>query len=67
LILSSHLCLALPSGLFCSGIPTKTLYVPLVRTICVEECCHICVILMSWVWIFIPHSSCTHSQCISYA
>ena len=29
LILSSHLCLGLPSGLFPSGFPTKTLYAPL--------------------------------------
>ena len=29
LILSSHLCLGLPSGLFPSGFPTKTLYKPL--------------------------------------
>ena len=29
LILSSHLCLGLPSGLFPSGYPTKTLYTPL--------------------------------------
>ena len=29
LILSSHLCLGLPSGLFLSGYPTKTLYTPL--------------------------------------
>jgi len=28
LILSSHLCLGLPSGLFASGFPTKTLYMP---------------------------------------
>jgi hypothetical protein len=25
----SHLCLGLPSGLFPSGLPTKTLYIPL--------------------------------------
>ena len=29
LILSSHLCLGLPSALFPSGFPTKTLYMPL--------------------------------------
>ena len=29
LILSSHLCLGLPSGLFPPGFPTKTLYTPL--------------------------------------
>ena len=29
LILSSHLCLGLPSGLFPSGFPTKILYTPL--------------------------------------
>jgi len=29
LILSSHLCLSLPSGLSPSGFPTKTLYMPL--------------------------------------
>ena len=29
LILSTHLCLGLPSGLFPSGFPTKTLYAPL--------------------------------------
>ena len=29
LILSSHFCLGLPSGLFPSGFPTKTLYMPL--------------------------------------
>ena len=37
LILSSHLSLGLPSGLFPSGFPTKTLYTPLfspIRAIC---------------------------------
>jgi len=33
LILSSHLCLGLPSGLFPSGFPTKTLYTPLLSPI----------------------------------
>jgi hypothetical protein len=35
LILSSHLCLGLPSGLFPPGFPTKTLYTPLpIRSTC---------------------------------
>ena len=32
-ILSSHLCFGLPSGLFPSGFPTKTLYAPLLSPI----------------------------------
>ena len=32
LILTTHLCLGLPSGLFPSGFPTKTLYTPLTYT-----------------------------------
>jgi len=33
LILSSHLCLGLPSRLFASGFPTKTLYIPVLSPI----------------------------------
>ena len=34
LILHSHLCLGLPSGLFPSGFPNKTLYMPLISPKC---------------------------------
>ena len=34
LILSTHLCLGLPSGLFPSGFPNKNLYTPLSSPIC---------------------------------
>ena len=34
LILFSHLCLGLPSGLFPVGFPTKTLYAPVLSPIC---------------------------------
>ena len=36
LILSSHLCLGLPTGLFPSGFPTKMLYTPLLSPILVN-------------------------------
>ena len=40
LILSTHLCLGLPSGLFPYGFPTKTLYTPLsspIRATCLAD------------------------------
>ena len=37
-ILSSHLCLGLPSGLFPSGFPTKTLYKTLLSPMCHTPC-----------------------------
>jgi len=46
LILSSHLCLGLSSGLFPSGCPTKNLYAPLlaaIRTTCTAH-----LILLDW-------------------
>jgi len=33
LVLSSHLCIGLPSGLFLSGFPNKTLYAPLLSPV----------------------------------
>ena len=44
LILFSHLCLGFPSGLFPSGFPTKTLYVPLlsfIRITCSARLVHL--------------------------
>jgi len=50
LILSTHLCLGLPSGLLPSGFPIKTLYTPLSALICAtcpahQYCCKTLFIL----------------------
>jgi len=47
LILSSHLSLGLPSGLFPSGFPTKTLYMPLLSPI--RSTCHTHLILLDCI------------------
>ena len=44
LILSSHLCLGPPSGLFPSGFTTKTLYTPLLPLI--RATCHVHLIIL---------------------
>ena len=51
LILSSHLCLGLPSGLFPSGFPTKTLYAPLLSLICATYPAH-----HIFSWFYHPNS-----------
>jgi len=54
LILSSHLCLGLPSGLFPSGFPTKNLYMPLLSPICATCPTHLtCNTSHNWAYTFV--------------
>ena len=50
LILSSHLWLGLPSGLFPSGFPTKTLYAPILSHLCATCSTHVILLnLITWI------------------
>ena len=50
LILSSHLWLGLPSGLFPSGFPTKTLYAPILSRLCATCSTHVILLnLITWI------------------
>ena len=49
IILSSHLRLSLPSGLFPSGFPTETLYTPVLFPICATRPAHLYKLQIS-VW-----------------
>ena len=63
LILSSHLSLVLPSGLFPSGLPTTTLYTPLLSLI--PATCPTHLILLYWITriIFVDYRPLSYLEC----
>ena len=64
LILSSHLCLGLPSGLFPSGFPTKTLCTPLFSPICTTCLAHLNILdFITWTIMGQEYRSVRSSLC----
>jgi hypothetical protein len=61
LILSIHLCLGLPSGLFHSGVPTKIIYASLFSTF--RDTCPAHLILLDLIILIILHELYFHPQC----
>ena len=64
LILSSHLSLGLPSGLFPSGFPTKTMYTPLLSPIRAKRSAHIILLhLITRIILVEKYRSLSFSSC----
>ena len=64
LILSSHLCLGLPCGLFPSGFPTTTLHIPLLYPICAICPVHLILLdLITWTVLGEEYRSLSSSLC----
>ena len=63
LILSSHLCLGLPSGLFPSGLPTKPLYTPLLSPLHATRPAHLILFYFITILLYFSrHPFLTHPQ-----